>query len=228
MAKPKVATASLAGCFGCHMSILDIDDRILKLIELVDFDKSPVDDIKEFTGQCLVGLGVGPIQHDYLADFLHQVCAAAASQPGSQLGPFLPISGMDTHLDQLVIVQCPLCLGEQVVAQALVSHAHYRVKMMGDLLQAFAGLGIHACTLCWVGKLGPRGLMPNPKSGTVTFDVAKAVGDLKKGKIEFRVDKGANVHVPVGKVSFEKDQLVDNIRVFLKEANALSESYAAW
>ncbi len=56
MAKPKVATASLAGCFGCHMSILDIDDRILELIELVDFDKSPIDDIKEFTGQCAVGL----------------------------------------------------------------------------------------------------------------------------------------------------------------------------
>jgi NAD-reducing hydrogenase small subunit len=56
MAKPKVATASLAGCFGCHMSLLDIDDRILKLIELVDFDKSPVDDIKKFTGRCTVGL----------------------------------------------------------------------------------------------------------------------------------------------------------------------------
>lgn len=46
MSKPKIATASLAGCFGCHMSILDIDERILDLIELVDFDKSPVDDIK--------------------------------------------------------------------------------------------------------------------------------------------------------------------------------------
>jgi NAD-reducing hydrogenase small subunit len=56
MAKPKVATASLAGCFGCHMSVLDIDDRILKLIELVDFDKSPIDDIKEFTGRCAIGL----------------------------------------------------------------------------------------------------------------------------------------------------------------------------
>ncbi len=54
--KPKVATTSLAGCFGCHMSLLDIDDRILKLVELVDFDKSPVDDIKEFTGRCAVGL----------------------------------------------------------------------------------------------------------------------------------------------------------------------------
>src|SRR5210317_1114458 len=56
MSKPKVATTSLSGCFGCHMSVLDIDDRILKLIELVDFDKSPIDDIKEFTGQCAVGL----------------------------------------------------------------------------------------------------------------------------------------------------------------------------
>ncbi|HET6427626.1 MAG TPA: NADP oxidoreductase [Phycisphaerae bacterium] len=56
MAKPRIATTSLAGCFGCHMSLLDIDERILKLIELVDFDKSPVDDIKEFTGECLVGL----------------------------------------------------------------------------------------------------------------------------------------------------------------------------
>ena len=56
MPKPKVATTSLAGCFGCHMSLLDIDDRILKLLELVDFDKSPVDDIKEFTGRCAVGL----------------------------------------------------------------------------------------------------------------------------------------------------------------------------
>ncbi len=56
MDKPKVATASLAGCFGCHMSILDIDERILKLVELVEFDKSPVDDIKKFTGRCLVGL----------------------------------------------------------------------------------------------------------------------------------------------------------------------------
>ena len=56
MAKPKIATTSLAGCFGCHMSLLDIDDRILKLLELVTFDKSPIDDIKEFTGQCAVGL----------------------------------------------------------------------------------------------------------------------------------------------------------------------------
>lgn len=56
MAKPKVATTSLAGCFGCHMSLLDIDERILTLIELVDFNKSPIDDIKEFSEHCTVGL----------------------------------------------------------------------------------------------------------------------------------------------------------------------------
>lgn len=56
MSKPKVATTSLAGCFGCHMSILDIDDRILKLVELVDFNKSPIDDIKNFTERCQIGL----------------------------------------------------------------------------------------------------------------------------------------------------------------------------
>lgn len=57
--KPKVATASLAGCFGCHMSVLDIDERILKLIELIQFDKSPINDIKKFTDRCLVGIVEG-------------------------------------------------------------------------------------------------------------------------------------------------------------------------
>jgi large subunit ribosomal protein L1 len=72
-----------------------------------------------------------------------------------------------------------------------------------------------------VGKLGrilgPKGLMPNPKSGTVTFDVAKAVKDVKAGKIEYRVDKGANLHVPVGKMSFEQEKLLENIKVLILE-----------
>ena len=56
MAKPVIATTSLAGCFGCHMSLLDIDERILELIELVEFNKSPIDDIKTFTQKCDIGL----------------------------------------------------------------------------------------------------------------------------------------------------------------------------
>jgi large subunit ribosomal protein L1 len=70
-----------------------------------------------------------------------------------------------------------------------------------------------------VGKLGkilgPRGLMPNPKSGTVTTDVAKAVTEVKAGKIEFRVDKAGIVHASVGKANFDAQKLVDNIHAFL-------------
>src|SRR5690625_2421448 len=71
-----------------------------------------------------------------------------------------------------------------------------------------------------VGKLGrvlgPKGLMPNPKTGTVTFEVEKAVNDIKAGKVEYRVDKAANLHVIVGKISFEEEQLVENLEAMIE------------
>jgi large subunit ribosomal protein L1 len=65
--------------------------------------------------------------------------------------------------------------------------------------------------------LGPRGLMPNPKTGTVTFDIAKAVSDAKAGKLEYRTDRGANVHVAIGKKSFDERKLVENYAAVVDE-----------
>jgi large subunit ribosomal protein L1 len=81
-----------------------------------------------------------------------------------------------------------------------------------------------------VGKLGkilgPRGLMPNPKSGTVTADVAKAVKEVKAGKIEFRVDKAGILHASVGKANFEEKMLVENIHAFLNAVVRLKPATA--
>lgn len=81
-----------------------------------------------------------------------------------------------------------------------------------------------------VGKLGkilgPRGLMPNPKSGTVTADVATAVKEVKAGKIEFRVDKAGVVHATVGKANFEKEKLADNVKAFLATIGRLKPATA--
>ncbi|GAB6934825.1 MAG: 50S ribosomal protein L1 [Calditerricola sp.] len=76
-----------------------------------------------------------------------------------------------------------------------------------------------------LGKiLGPKGLMPNPKTGTVTFDVEKAVKEIKAGKIEYRTDKAGNVHVPIGKVSFDSQKLLEN---FLTVIDALKRAKPA-
>jgi large subunit ribosomal protein L1 len=81
-----------------------------------------------------------------------------------------------------------------------------------------------------VGKLGRilgrRGLMPNPKAGTVTFDLARAIGEVKAGRVEFRVDKGAIVHVPVGKGSFSDEMLVANLATLLDAVNRARPSGA--
>lgn len=71
-----------------------------------------------------------------------------------------------------------------------------------------------------LGKLlGPKGLMPNPKSGTVSADITRAINDIKAGKVEYRVDKTAIVHVPIGKASFGKEKLIENLNVLMEAIN---------
>lgn len=74
--------------------------------------------------------------------------------------------------------------------------------------------------------LGPRGLMPNPKSGTVTMDIGKAVSEVKQGKIDFKVDKYGIIHIPVGKVSFEPQKIVENAKEFISTINKLKPAAA--
>jgi len=74
--------------------------------------------------------------------------------------------------------------------------------------------------------LGPRGLMPNAKTGTVTFDVAAAVNEIKSGRVEFKVDKAGVLHAPLGKVSFGPEKIMDNLRALLAEVNRLKPSAA--
>ncbi|SDC48794.1 50S ribosomal protein L1 [Shouchella lonarensis] len=74
--------------------------------------------------------------------------------------------------------------------------------------------------------LGPKGLMPNPKTGTVTFDVAKAVAEIKAGKVEYRVDKSGNIHVPIGKVSFEPAQLLENFQTIIETLHKVKPAAA--
>ncbi len=74
--------------------------------------------------------------------------------------------------------------------------------------------------------LGPRGLMPNPKTGTVTTDVAKAVAEYRSGRVEYRTDRVGNVHVPVGKVSFDRSALLANIRAVLDELQRVKPAAA--
>ncbi len=81
-----------------------------------------------------------------------------------------------------------------------------------------------------VGKLGrvlgPRGLMPNPKTGTVTFDVTQAVQEVKAGKIEYRVDKAGNIHAPIGKASFDSEKLVENLKALVEQLIRVKPSAA--
>ncbi len=151
------------------------------------------------------------------------------------------------HADQMVrgTVVLPNGTGRKVRVLALVKGEHAEVAtaagadMVGDseylekIKGGWADTDVIITTpdmMREVGKLGkilgPRGLMPNPKSGTVTQDVAKAVQEVKAGKVEYRVDKGSNIHVPVGKVSFDATKLEENVKTLIRELTRVKPATA--
>jgi large subunit ribosomal protein L1 len=126
--------------------------------------------------------------------------------------------GIGKHVRVLVLAKPPR---DEEAKAAGADHAGFQ-DYIQQIQQGWADIDVIIATpdvMGDVGKLGkilgPRGLMPNPKSGTVTMDVAKAVKEIKAGKIEFRVDKAGIVHATVGKAHFEKQKLVENVNAFL-------------
>ena len=126
--------------------------------------------------------------------------------------------GIGKELKVLVIAQGDKYTEAQEAGADLVGAQDMIDKISGGWL-AFDTVITTPDMMGQVGKLGkilgPRGLMPNPKSGTVTFDIARAVKEAKAGKIEFRVDKSGNVHAPMGKLSFENEKLIGNFRTLV-------------
>ena len=151
------------------------------------------------------------------------------------------------HADQMVrgTVSLPHGTGKEVsvlviakgakaeeAKEAGAEHAGFE-EYLDKIKEGWTGIDVIIATpdtMSEVGKLGrvlgPKGLMPNPKSGTVTMDVAKAVKEIKAGKIEFRVDKAGIVHAAVGKLSFTEDQLVDNANAFISTIMKMRPSSA--
>lgn len=151
------------------------------------------------------------------------------------------------HADQMVrgVVALPHGTGKEVRVVVLASEGkHAEAKEAGadhvgldDLVdqiqKGWTDFDVMIATpdvMAKVGRLGrvlgPRGLMPNPKSGTVTMDVAAAVKDVKAGKIDFRVDKFGNLHTAIGKASFTQEHIQENLEAFLKEVLRLRPAAA--
>ena len=151
------------------------------------------------------------------------------------------------YSDQMVRGACPLphglgkvlrvavfCKGEKE-AEAKAAGADYTgaEDLVAKIKEGFLDFDAAIATpdvMALVGQigrvLGPRGLMPNAKTGTVTFDVASAVAEIKAGRVEFKVDKAGVLHAPLGKVSFGPEKILDNLRALLSEVNRLKPSAA--
>lgn len=151
------------------------------------------------------------------------------------------------YSDQMVRGACPLpnglgktvrvavfCKGEKE-AEAKAAGADFvgAEELVAKVKEGFLDFDAAIATpdvMALVGQigrvLGPRGLMPNAKTGTVTFDVAAAVNEIKAGRVEFKVDKAGVLHAPLGKVSFGSDKILENLRALLTEVNRLKPSAA--
>ncbi|MCZ7556653.1 MAG: 50S ribosomal protein L1 [Bacteroidia bacterium] len=159
-----------------------------------------------------VRLGVDPKKSD-------QMIRGTASLP----------NGIGKEVRVLVIAKAPK---DQEARDAGAEHVGFE-DYLEKIKEGWAEVDVIIATPDVMGELGklgkvlgPRGLMPNPKSGTVTLDVGQAVKEVKAGKISFRVDKGGIVHAMIGKTNFDAQQLVENVQAFITTLNRMKPSAA--
>ncbi len=181
---------------GVPVSVKFAPDEAVKLVKELAFAKF------DETVEVATRLGVDPRQADQLVR-----------------GTVVLPHGTGKEVRVLVIAQ-----GEKETEATEAGADYVGVEYLEKIQGGWLDFDVCVATPDLMGKvgplgrvLGPRGLMPTPKAGTVTFDVGRAVTEIKEGKIEFRVDKTGNVHAPIGKVSFSEDQLQDNLGAFMDQ-----------
>ena len=181
---------------GVPVSVKFAPDEAVKLVKELAFAKF------DETVEVATRLGVDPRQADQLVR-----------------GTVVLPHGTGKEVRVLVIAQ-----GEKETEATEAGADYVGVEYLEKIQGGWLDFDVCVATPDLMGKvgplgrvLGPRGLMPTPKAGTVTFDVGRAVTEIKAGKIEFRVDKTGNVHAPIGKVSFSEDQLQDNLGAFMDQ-----------
>jgi large subunit ribosomal protein L1 len=178
-------------------------ERLYALAEAVEALKSMQQVSFDETVECAVQLGIDPRQSD------QQVRGTIALPHGTGKTRRVAAFAEGPAADEAAEAGADFVGADELIERVENGFMDFEVAVATpDMMSRIGRLGRY---------LGPRGLMPSPKSGTVREDIGEAVGEFKAGKIEFRNDSGGNVHVPVGKLSFATGDIVENVRALVSE-----------
>jgi len=173
-----------------------VEDRLYEVEEAIDLAKKTATAKFDETVEFAVKLGVDPKHAD------QQVRGAVVLPHGTGKTNRVLVFAKGDKLKEAEAAGADYAGAEELVTKIQGGWADFDVAVATPDMMGLVGR---------LGKiLGPKGLMPNPKVGTVTLDVARAINEIKAGKIEYRTDKAGNIHAPIGKVSFDSEKLVEN------------------
>ena len=179
-----------------------IEDKLYEVEEAIDLAKKTATAKFDETVEFAVKLGVDPKHAD------QQVRGAVVLPHGTGKTNRVLVFAKGDKLKEAEAAGADYAGAEELVTKIQGGWADFDVAVATPDMMGLVGR---------LGKiLGPKGLMPNPKVGTVTLDVARAINEIKAGKIEYRTDKAGNIHAPIGKVSFDEEKLVENFATIIE------------